>query len=61
MPSLNAAECMAKALLDHPRDAAARRTRFVELLKEHGHVIDRPVGEGHIALPGWPATQEATR
>lgn len=61
MATLTLPQCWARAHDEHPADPVARKTRYVALLKEHGHVIARPVGEGYT--PGLPCGfgREATR
>lgn len=47
MAALSHAECWDLADRERPGDPGARKDRYIALLKQHGHVIDRPVGEGH--------------
>jgi hypothetical protein len=39
---------------EHPADNDARKRRFIELLREHGHVVDRKPGDDPNLPCGWP-------
>lgn len=46
---------------EHPTDTAARRERYRELLREHGHLVDRKPGDDPNLPCGWPhRSQEDT-
>lgn len=47
-----------QAAREHPHDPDARRRRYVELLREHGHVVDRQPGDDGNLPCGWPHRTE---
>lgn len=48
----------AQAEREHPHDVSARRTRYHELMVEHGHIVKREPGQS-VNLPcGWPHRPE---
>lgn len=50
--------CWAKARREHPDDLDKQRFRYIELLREQGHVVKRKPGES-VNLPcGWPHRAE---
>ena len=43
-----------QAQQEHPQDIAARSARYKELLREHGHLVERKPGDDPNLPCGWP-------
>lgn len=50
-----------QAVDEHPNDGGARRERYIELMREHGHIVDADDPDaGPKNLPcGWPGNTES--
>lgn len=43
-----------QAQKEHPEDVAAASARYRELLREHGHLVERKPGDDPNLPCGWP-------
>lgn len=44
----------AQAEDEHPNDPEKRRQRYLELMREHGHIVKAKPGEDRNLPCGWP-------
>jgi hypothetical protein len=44
----------ARAQIEHPHDGEARRSRYLELMREHCHLVERQPGDDGNLPCGWP-------
>lgn len=50
-----------QADMEHPRDAEARGRRYAELMREHGHLVEREEGDDSPLLEcGWDPRRGGT-
>jgi hypothetical protein len=59
-PRKSMAELWHQADSEHPGDDAARRIRYIELMREHGYIVPTLPGETPTRTLecGWPLTRK---
>ena len=46
-----------QAAEEHPGDKEARTARYLDLMREHGHIVEAKPGEDRNLPCGWPGTR----